>query len=352
MNTKKIIALLSSTLLLGLFNGCNLPLANITGEKIAAAESSLMVQANVSMDESNINSLTGGKIKEVSVNEGDIVKKGQVLATIDSDAILVQKQAAEAAIETITAQISSAEAGKRAAEAKLQETKNGTREQQLNQLESAYKLAEANYERVKALYDIGGETQANLDAVKCNLDSSINQYELAKAGATAETIAAVQAQVDQATAGGAAAQGQLKQAQASLEQIKVSLGYTTLTSPTDGIVTKINVSNGDMVSSGMPVAVITETVEPSITCNIKETNLAKVELNQNVAIKLSAYGDKVFNGKVVQINKNADFATKKATNDNGDFDILSYGVKVEFEDLDNTEINLRAGMTAFVDFGK
>ena len=43
---------------------------------------------------------------------------------------------------------------------------------------------------------------------------------------------------------------------------------------------------------------------------------------------------------------------KKATNDNGDFDILSYGVKVEFKDLEKLDIDLHAGMTAFVDFGK
>ena len=43
--------------------------------------------------------------------------------------------------------------------------------------------------------------------------------------------------------------------------------------------------------------------------------LSKVKLNQEVSIKLSEYGDKTFKGKVVLINKNADFAMKKATKD-------------------------------------
>lgn len=352
MKIKKIKLILTLIILVNLVTGCSLPLANITGDQIVEGQTNLVVQSNVSMDESNINSLAAGKIKEVDVSEGDIVKKGQVLAIIDSDAILAQKQAVEASIETIKAQIASAEAGKRAAEAKLQDTKNGTREQQLDQLENAYKLAQSDYDRVKALYDIGASTEAELEGVKAKLDSAIDQYDLAKEGATAETIAAVQAQVDQADAGISAAKGQLKQAEASLAQVEVSLGYTTLTASVDGVVTKVNVKNGDLVSSGMPVVVVTETANPSITCNVKETELSKVKLNQEVSIKLSGYGDKAFKGKVVQINKNADFAMKKATNDNGDFDILSYGVKVEFKDLEKLDIDLHAGMTAFVDFGK
>ena len=352
MKIKKIKLILTLIILVNLVTGCSLPLANITGDQIVEGQTNLVVQSNVSMDESNINSLAAGKIKEVDVSEGDIVKKGQVLAIIDSDAILAQKQAVEASIETIKAQIASAEAGKRAAEAKLQDTKNGTREQQLDQLENAYKLAQSDYDRAKALYDIGASTEAELEGVKAKLDSAIDQYDLAKEGATAETIAAVQAQVDQADAGISAAKDQLKQAEASLAQVEVSLGYTTLTAPVDGVVTKVNVKNGDLVSSGMPVVVVTETANPSITCNVKETELSKVKLNQEVSIKLSGYGDKAFKGKVVQINKNADFAMKKATNDNGDFDILSYGVKVEFKDLEKLDIDLHAGMTAFVDFGK
>lgn len=352
MKTKKIKLILTLIISLNLVTGCSLPLANITGDQIVKGQTNLVVQSNVSMDESNINSLAAGKIKEVIVSEGDVVKRGQVLATIDSDAIIAQKNAVEASIETIKAQISSAEAAKRAAEAKLQETKNGTRQQQLDQLETAYKLAQSDYDRVKALYDIGASTEAELEGVKAKLDSAISQYDLAKEGATAETIAAVQAQVDQADAGISAAEGQLKQAEASLAQVEVSLSYTTLTAPVDGVVTKVNVKNGDLVSSGMPVVVVTDTANPSITCNIKETELSKVKLNQEVSIKLSEYGDKTFKGKVVLINKNADFAMKKATNDNGDFDILSYGVKVEFEDLEKQNIDLHAGMTAFVDFGK
>ena len=71
-----------------------------------------------------------------------------------------------------------------------------------------------------------------------------------------------------------------------------------------------------------------------------------------VKIKLSATGDKTYEGTVTTINKQADFATKKASQENGDFDILTYGIKVVFDDNQSVQPVLRAGMTSFVDFGK
>ena len=51
----------------------------------------------------------------------------------------------------------------------------------------------------------------------------------------------------------------------------------------------------------------------------------------------------------MRINEKPDFAVKRATNDNGEFDVLSYGVKVELTNMDKP---LHPGMTAIVDFGK
>lgn len=353
MKLKKICFILAALTLFGSFAGCKMPLANITGNQLAdGKEKNMVIQSTVTMDESNINSMTGGKIKEIVVEEGQVVKKGDLLATLDSDALLAQKKSVEASIEAVKGQIAQAEAGKRAAEAKLAETKNGTRDEQLTIYKDAVDYAQANYDRVKALYDIGAETQAALDDADIKLKNAINQYELALNGATDDTIAAVQATVDQADGGVQAAKAQLKQVEASLEQININLNYTNLEAPADGVVTKINVKNGDLVSSGMPVAVVTQTEEPYIVCNLKETELTKVKMGNKVKIKLSSTKDKEYSGKIVQINKNADFAMKKATNDNGDFDVLSYGVKVQFDDMDKLQDILHAGMTAFVDFGK
>lgn len=187
------------------------------------------------------------------------------------------------------------------------------------------------YDRYKVLYESGATTKAELEgkeaifqSAQTTLDNA--KYTQAVNGATAEDVAKAQAGVDQAQAAVEKAQGALAQAKASVDTVDSALNKCILVSPVDGIIKTVNVKNGDIVSSGMPMVVVTDMYNPYITCNVNETDLSKVELGQEVTIKLSAYEDQEFKGKVLSINKNADFATKKATNDNGSFDILSYGV--------------------------
>lgn len=384
MKFKKVSLLLLAVITANSFMACSLPFAHVTGDQIVAGNSNnLVIQSNIKMDESNVNSLTGGQISEVLVSEGDNVTKGQALVALDCDSLLAQKAQAEAGVEQAKAGKSQAEAGKAQAEAALQKAKNGASQEELNQLksaidiansnvesaQSAYDVAKTNYDRTKTLYDSGAASQAELegkevslqsaqtalDNAKSNVDINQEKYNKAIKGATAEEIAQAQAAVDQAQAGIDQAQAGVEQAEASVKQLEITLEKCSLISPVDGVVTTLNVKDGDLVSSGMPAVVVTAINNPSITCNIKETDLDKVDLDQEVTIKLPAYEGQEFKGRVTNINKNADFATKKATNDNGDFDILSYGVKVEFDDLEelkNMGINLRANMTTFVDFGK
>jgi HlyD family secretion protein len=270
----------------------------ISGTKnVSQSDSHLMVQSNVEMTDTNINTMIGGKVKEISVKEGDNVKAGQVLITIDSDTLNAQISQAKARIEAINTQIDSAKAAK--------------------------ELADTTYSRVKTLYNRGLTSKADFD--------------------NASTHA------EQAASGLQTLYSQLNQAQAGLQEVTTHVNKTTITAPTTGVITQLNVEVGELVSTGMPLIVITDQDKPWVECDIKETDLAKVHLGQIVSIKLAAYKGQTFAGKVVRINKNADFAVKRATTDNGEFDIVSYGVKVEFIHINQP---LYAGMTAFVDFSQ
>jgi HlyD family secretion protein len=199
------------------------------------------------------------------------------------------------------------------------------------------------------LYDQGSIPKSDFDNAETQMQVAKDKYDIAQSGARPEDIKAAQAQVDQANASVEAVEGQIKQAEAALQGVNVNLNYATVTAPEDGTITQVNVEAGEVISTGMQLIVVTKTDEPSILCNVRETDLSKVDLEQEVSVKIPAYKDEEFKGKVVRINKDADFAVKRATNDNGEFDVLSYGVKVELTDNDKP---LRSGMTAFVDFGK
>ena len=318
------------------------------------------------------------------------------------------KAKAQAAVEQTEAGKSQAEAGKsqaeaavKSAQASYQSVLNGANEEQLEQLRSSVKIAQTNVEtsqtayndaetqlnRSKALYDAGGMSKVDYDksqtaytTARNNLDNANQNLEIAKNklkdtenGATQENknqaqagVAQAQASVSQAEAGVtqadtsiAAADTAIEQAQASIKQLKISLSdieknieKCTLKAPVDGVVTTVNVKKGDMVTTGLPTVVVTDTYNPYITCNIDEDKIGDIQPQQKVKIKLSATGDKTYEGTVTTINKQADFATKKASQVNGDFDILTYGIKVVFDDNQSVQPVLRAGMTSFVDFGK
>jgi len=272
-------------------------LSAFTGEDVVAGTKELTVQSTLEMEETNINSQTGGQIQQLNIKEGDSVTQGQVLAVINSDTLNTQKEQVLANIETIQGQILSAETSRN--------------------------LKQVNFERMSQLYTAGAISQSAYDGAKAEYDV---------ANASIITL-----------------KGQLESAKAAMAEVDTYLTKTEIVAPTSGVITEVNVEVGELVSSGIPIAVITDTSDPWVLCNVMEKDLSKVALNQSVEVTFQAYPDQVFHGTVKEINKSADFAVKRATNSNGEFDVLAFGVNVELIDVDEP---LYAGMTVTVNFGE
>lgn len=350
MKRKHIILLISLVVTCSFFTGCATNVKSLTGDKvIKQSNGHLIVQGNIETKEININSKMAGKIVEIKVKEGDSVKAGQVLVTIDNNSIQAKQSQMQAKIEAATGLKKAAEAKRQAAQAVLQKAQNGVRAEELAQLKAQVDLAQVTYDRVKALCDQNYAAKADLDKAQTQLEVYKQQYEAAQRGARAEDIAAAQAQVSEADSAIQAYEAQIKEAEGALSEVKTYIDDTTILAPADGTITQLNVEAGELVTTGMPILVLTNTTAPWIECNVKETDLSKAKLNGEVSVKLAAYPNQQFKGKIVRINEKPDFAVKRATNDNGEFDVLSYGVKVELTNMDKP---LHPGMTAMVDFGK
>ena len=140
---------------------------HVTGDDLLFKnKKNLVVQSYVTMDESNINALTGGQIKDVLVEEGDLVTKGQELVRLDSDTLMAQREQAQAALAQ--------------AQAAYQSLLNGATEEQMKQLQLAVQIAQANlenaqaaytrmdadYQRTLALVPAGAVSQSSVDAQK------------------------------------------------------------------------------------------------------------------------------------------------------------------------------------------
>lgn len=284
-------------------------------------ENDLIVQGSLKVEEVNLNSKIAGNIAQVLVSEGDKVKEGDVLITIDSSNLEAKKIQAQGALKS--------------AQALLEKASNGARSQEVAQAKAAYDYADKTYNRVKELYDQGAVSGDTYDQAYAKYTAAKETYDMAAAGARSEDKLA--------------AQGQVTQAQGALAEVNSYLEDCSIKAPQDGTVTALNVEKGELVSTGMALAALTGAKQPWVEVNVKETDLSMVQEGARVKVTMAAFGDKEFTGTVTKISQQPDFATKRATNNNGEFDVLSYGVKVE---LDHLDVDTYAGMTAMVDFGQ
>ncbi|MCY6482946.1 efflux RND transporter periplasmic adaptor subunit [Clostridium aestuarii] len=356
-------AIISAMIISTTFTGCGVSSLSVTGDNlIQSKDQNLVVQGQVETDETTINTKVPGNIIEVKVSEGDKVKKGDVLIRIANDAMLAKKAQADAAAAAATGQMKAAEAAKNAAMAQSEKAENGAKAEVIAKAKAAYdfvqeahKFAKDSYERVHALYEQGIATQQQDEEASTKLKEVAMKVEIAKQtydealnGAREEDKLAAKALVSKADSMIQAAKGQVLQAQAASKEVSTYIADSVITAPTDGVVTTVNPKVGELVSTGMPLITISKTSNLWLEVKVPETELSMVSVGKKVNVKLLAYKDESFEGEIVRVNKKPDFATKRATNDNGQYDILSYGVKIKFSKMDK---ELYPGMTALVDFG-
>ncbi len=311
-------------------------------------ENSIHVTGIMDGYEVNLSPKVAGKISWVCCNEGDNVKKGQKAITLDSADVqaLVEQaaagvQQARANIKTAgasvensranllsaEADIKSAAADSRMARAQMAEAKKDAgRAQQLykenfisaqskDQSVTAYLASQATYESSLGKLD---SARARKEAAATQLDASISQLGSAKAA--------------------------LGQAEANLAFYKANLGYTIINSPVGGTVIFKSMETGETVSPGETIMTVVDLNSLYARADIDETKIGGVVLNSPAYVTVDGMPGKVFDGKIDEIGRYAEFATQRDVV-RGREDIKTFRVKVRVK---NTEGLLKPGMTVEV----
>lgn len=340
-----------------------------------AKEAEARLQGIIESKEVSINSKLPGRVMKIHVEEGSEVKAGQLLAEIEDNDLEAKKvqadaqlKAAQAGYEAAAIEAKAAEDASNAAkhqveaaQSTLDKANNGARKQEVAQAQAAYDLWKKTYDRVSVLYEKGAVSAQKADEVRTQMEVASLQLSIAQEGARAEDKSGAQAIVlsatsmaqaaadkaAQAKAGVKAAQQKVEMAKGVVQEVEAYLKDVRITAPIDGVVTVLNSHEGELVSSGMSIATVTDLSDSWVEVKVKETEVNKLSLNQKAFVTIPGIPGKTFEGKIVRINQKPDFATKLATTDNGDFDIRAYGVKVR---IDNGDKVLRPGQTSFVKF--
>ncbi len=307
--------LLSSAL--GCSRGAPLPYAGFTDAPVAA-----------------VASLVAGQVDSMPVREGDVVKRGDLLAQLDAR----ERQAAVAQAEANLAQakeaLKEAEANLRAAVP----TVNGARAD-IAQAQATFDDNEDNFERTQHLVDSGAEAAATLIAARARMLEAKAHIESLTAAR-----AATAGRVNASAAAVADAHAAVGTAQATLEVAKVQLAEAQVLSPFDGLVVQRNLQPGEWAAPGTPVVTIEDLSQLWVRLDIEESKLEGLHLQQPAEVHVIAEPGKSFLGHVIEIGAEGDFAVNRDVK-RGRPDLRTFLVRVGIEDPSRS---LRPGMTAEV----
>ena len=233
-----------------------------------------------------IGSQVTGMVSATPVTEGQNVKAGQTLVTLDDG---------EAKAAVLQAQVAVAQAEARMRQ--LRELQLPVADQALRQAEANLSNARAQFERNKRLFESGFLGKAALDDAQRNLDVAETQADSARK------------QVETARPTGsdyAVARTAMEQARASLQLARARLGYMVIQAPSDGTLIAHTVERGDVVQPGKTLMVLSPTGETQLVLEIDERNLAKLKLGQRALASADAYAAQKFTAEVVYINPGVD----------------------------------------------
>ena len=362
--------------------------------------------AYVSGDINSISARITGTVIEVPIEDNQTVSSGTILVQLDRGDAEVNLQQAQAALaaaqnqasvaqaniavvstnsqgETIQAQgnIDAAAASVSTAESQVVEAQSGipAAQAQLAQVEAALIKADLDYKRYDRLVKNGAIPQQQVDAAKATYDAALAQRDVANAQIQQVEAKLVQAQknLTNTQAKLASTQGNLKQAsvtgqqtevsrrqyaaaQATIEQAKVQvknaqlqLSYTQIKAPAKGQVGNKTVQVGQRVQPGQTLMSLVQQ-QPWIVANFKETQLGKMQPGQVVEIKLDAFSNHSFKGRIDSLSpaSGAKFALLPPDNATGNFTkiVQRVPIKVTFdpESLRGYESKITSGMSAAV----
>jgi len=275
----------------------------------------------------NLGATAMGRVTSLAVKEGDSVKKGQMVATIENVQQAASVAGQQAAIDAAKTDISSYIAAEKTAEANLEHAKADLEQKKLD------------WDRAQALFTAGILAKQDYDAKKAAYDLDVASVAQAVAG------------VNQAKANTDSARGHLGTQVANLKVNQDNLNRTIAIAPFDGIVTNEPVREGETVVEGIQNAegstLMTLADMSIVTAEVKvdETDIVNIQLGQPAEVTVDALPGRVFKGRVTLVGDQAllrstGIATSQSTT--GTEEAKDFKVVVT---LDNPNGELRPGLS-------
>jgi HlyD family secretion protein len=236
-----------------------------------------------------------GEITELNVQEGDSVKKGQVLARIYADIYSSQRDEAQARVAQSQASVANSQAALEALRAQLDQAKT-------------------NYDRNKGLFDQKVISQSELEQFETTYRTAQSQY-----NAAVQNIRSLKAGT--------------QSTRTSLEAANKNLSRTTLVAPMDGVISSLSVKKGERVAGnsfnvGTEMMRVADLGGMEVRVDVGENDIVKVNIGDSADVEVEAYNNRKFKGIVTQI---ASSTNKTSVTSVSSGDVTNYEVHIRLD---------------------
>ncbi len=288
--------------------------------------------AHVDADNVSVGSKIMGRISDLYANEGDMVKKGMLLADLDSTDLLAQRN------QTLAMKAQSQ------ANFNQSEIKYSSDQKSLKVLEINLDRANDDFTRAKNQFEGGVITQEQLDHAKKTYEAASAQLDAAKSQllVSKSMIATASASVETASA--------------QIKVLDAQLKNTKLYAPADGVVARKWLMPGDVVQPSQAVFTITISKNLWIVAFLEETKIGEVHVGQDVKFTIDAFPGVKFSGKVFLVGSSTAsvFSLIPANNAAGNFTKVTQRIpiRISIDKTDNNKdissFNILSGMSSVI----
>jgi HlyD family secretion protein len=351
----------------------------------------LYYSGTIEATQANLAFQVSGRVKDVFLDEGQGVEKNQLLAVLEPEEFIAQRDRVQAdlmragenlkQLETLLeinrnvlpAEVDKAEAGARALQSQLAELEAGYRTQEVEQArlafeEARFTLEEARKDKIRfdKLFERKIIAEKDKDTKDLKYETALKEferakkaYELLKEGYRKESIETARSKLTEGRAAARQARDSLKKIEATESEVKaakaqvlsvsaafevakIRLKHTELRAPFKGILVSRNVEPGEVVTPGQEVLSLSDLSKVDLKVFVEETEIGKIQPGQKVDVKIDTFPSKTYAGHVSFISPEGEF-TPKIIQTHKERVKLVYLVKIA---IPNPNFELKSGMPA------
>jgi HlyD family secretion protein len=274
-----------------------------------------------------VGSQVSGLVEELYADFNSVVKRGQLLAKLDTRNYEAQLENAQANVEAVRARLRSSEADQKIQAANLQSARANLEAARVNRDNLA-----AQFRRSEDLSKDRLISANDYENAKASADSARAQFEQSRAA-----LAQVEAQLNSSRAQLDQVKAQLEQAEADLERAKLNLEYCRIYSPVDGVVISRDVDVGQTIAASLQsptlFTIANDLTDMQVNANVDEADIGSISEEADVKFTVDAYPNDTFKGRIAEIRLNPQTVQN----------VVTYSVILS---IDNSEMKLKPGMTA------